>query len=182
MVSLATLWTTKAEFDAVQLLAEDLELVLSQRIRLARSAWNCLQALPGRRPIQASYCWSPALARRTSRVVETNDFDIVHVEHLRGARYALLVQAALANRERPRPAVIWDSVDCISSLFRQAVRETCSRRSQLAMKLELPRTEFYEGWLATRFDRVLVTSAKHQLDLLKLAQRRHTGKGTGAEH
>jgi polysaccharide biosynthesis protein PslH len=178
-VTLATLWTTKAEFDAVQFLAGDLDQVLSQRIRLARSVWNCLRALPGRRPIQASYSWSPALARRTSRIMETADFDVVHIEHLRGVRYGLMVQAALARRERNRPAVVWDSVDCISTLFRQAAREACSTRSKLTMKMELPRTEDYEGWLATRFDRVLVTSVKDRLDLLRLAERWHAGNGNG---
>ncbi len=72
-------------------------------------------------------------------------FDVIHVEHLRGARYAL----ALANRPtRPgarRVPVIWDSVDCISSLFRQAAQASQAFRVRLAARLELRRTERFEG-------------------------------------
>ena len=97
-------------------------------------------------------------------------FDVVHVEHLRGVRYAL----AMANRPsqpgvRPAP-VIWDSVDCISSLFRRAARGSGALRVRVAARLELRRTERFEGAVAARFDRVLVTSAADRDELLALAK------------
>ena len=99
----------------------------------------------------------------------TRPFDVIHVEHLRGARYAL----AMANRP-PRPGVrsapvIWDSVDCISSLFRQAARSSQAWRVRLAARLELRRTERFEGRVVRQFDRVLVTSDADRADLLALA-------------
>lgn len=129
--------------------------------------------------MQAAYSWSPALARGTSRLVKDAGFDAIHVEHLRGARYGLSVQPVLKKTGRSRPALVWDSVDCISTLFRQAASEARTRRSRLTARIELPRTERFEGWLTTQFDRVLVTSEKDRRDLLRLAGRR-TGEGGAA--
>ena len=96
------------------------------------SGWNCLRALAGGHPMQALYSWNPRLVKRISVVVETSDFDVVHVEHLRGAKYALHANPAEAAPERILPPVVWDSVDCISDLFRHASQNSSSRRMRLA--------------------------------------------------
>jgi polysaccharide biosynthesis protein PslH len=179
-VSLATLCTSEAEVDAVERLSQGLDVVLAERIHLSRSIWNCLRALPNRRPIQACYSWSPSLARKVVRLAEQSCFDVIHVEHLRGVRYGLLLKKATAVLQGKRPAVIWDSVDCISSLFHKAARESSTARSRLAARVELARTEHYEGWLTTRFDQVLVTSEKDRVELLKLAGRWSGLQGSGS--
>jgi glycosyltransferase involved in cell wall biosynthesis len=165
------LYTSEQEADEIRTLAPRLDSVLAERIHISRSIWNCVRALPGQRPFQACYSWSPNLARRLVRLAAQGRFDVVHVEHLRGVRYGLLLKRSTAHLEDERPAVVWDSVDCISSLFRHAAEESVAGRSRLAAKLELRRTESYEGRLVSRFDRVLVTSGKDRLDLLKLADQ-----------
>jgi glycosyltransferase involved in cell wall biosynthesis len=78
---------------------------------------------------------------------------VVHVEHLRGARYAL----HLKSQPRPFP-VVWDSVDCISYLFEQAAAYSRSVRWRLLTGLELDRTRRLEALMRDRMDRTLVTS------------------------
>ena len=172
-VTVATVWSNKEERAAVEAaFSNGAHAVVAERLPRTRPLWNCVRALLTADPLQAHYSWSPALAHRLARMIDDAPFDVVHVEHLRGVRYAL----ALANR-LPRPGarrspVIWDSVDCISSLFRRAARESQTRRVRLAARLELRRTERYEGRVAPRFDRVLVTSDVDRAELLELAQAR----------
>jgi glycosyltransferase involved in cell wall biosynthesis len=79
--------------------------------------------------------------------------DVAHVEHLRGARYALHLKA------QPRPfPVVWDSVDCISYLFEQAAAYSRSVRWRVLTGLELDRTRRLEALMRDRMDRTLVTS------------------------
>ena len=170
-MTVATVWSTKDERAAVEAAPSNgAHAVVAEHLPRARSLWNCARALLTEDPLQAHYSWSPALARRLDRAIDETPFDVVHVEHLRGVRYAL----ALANQS-PRPGgrrspIIWDSVDCISSLFRRAAQESQTRRVRLAARLEVRRTERYEGRMAPRFDRVLVTSSVDRAELLDLAQ------------
>jgi glycosyltransferase involved in cell wall biosynthesis len=107
--------------------------------------------------------------RKISRVIETTDFDVVHVEHLRGAKYAMAINSGRAGNGR-KPPVVWDSVDCISDLFRQASQGSSSPRVRLTARVELPRTERLEGWLTTQVSRTVVTSETDRLALLRLAE------------
>jgi glycosyltransferase involved in cell wall biosynthesis len=171
-LTVATLWSNEEERAAVAAVSQNgAHEVVAEQLSRSRPLWNCARALLGPDPLQAHYSWSPALARRLVHMLDNTPFDVVHVEHLRGVRYAL----ALANRLRGpgagRVPIIWDSVDCISSLFRRAARESHTRRVRLAARLELRRTERYEGRMAPRFDRVLVTSETDRTELLELAQR-----------
>lgn len=179
-VSLATLYANQEEAGEIRALSPRLDGVLAEKMTTARSLWNCVKALPSRRPCQACYSWSPALARGLARLAGQSRFDVVHVEHIRGVRYGLLLKRGMANRGAESPAVVWDSVDCISSLFRQAAEASLTRRARLAARLDLRRTERYEGLLGSRFDRVLVTSAKDRLDLLQLAGRWGSPQENGA--
>lgn len=169
-VTVATLWTSREERAALDELANDVAGVVAERLPVGRSLWNCVRAVGGGDPMQAHFSWSPRLAARLARVGE-EPFDAIHVEHLRGVRYGLLL-ARLLQARRDRPALVWDSVDCISSLFRHASRESPVRRVRLAARLELRRTERYEGSVPARFDRVLVTSDIDRRDLLSLAPLR----------
>ena len=145
-----------------------------------RPLWNCLRALPTRLPLQAMYCWSPHLKSQISDIKPP--VDVVHVEHLRGARYGLHAKSAIRNPQsaigspqsairNPQSAipVVWDSVDCISLLFQQTLQMSSSLGSRLMAWLDLERTRRYEGWLVTQFDRVLVTSEVDKAALEELA-------------
>ena len=158
-VTLATLWTSAAEQANLQALREQGVEVCAHPLSVKQTIWNSLAATPSRSPIQASFCWQPALASELSAVVQTQRFDAIHVEHLRGARYGLHVQTVLNQRQRNgRPPIVWDSVDCISYLFKQAAQQSRSLRGRLMTWLELGRTRRYEGQLVRQFDQVLASS------------------------
>jgi glycosyltransferase involved in cell wall biosynthesis len=146
--------------------------VVAERLSLPRSLWNCLSALPTPDPMQSRYSWKPRLARRLIEATrQLSPVDVVHVEHLRGARYGLAVLAAMESGRIPRAAVVWDSVDCISSLFRRAADQGQTPLVRAAARFELPRTARYEPRVAARFDRVLMTSEVDRGELLELARR-----------
>lgn len=212
-ITLLTLYTNTAEqADLAALEAEGIT-ILAEPLTHTRVLANSLGALPTGDPLQASYCWQPALARRLTDLLAAGGgeppFDVIHVEHLRGARYALLAKELVGGPRttdhgpwtmdhgpssivhRPSSAVrhpssivyrpssvvrsptpiIWDSVDCISHLFRQAAAHSSSRFGRWITRLELPRTERYEGRLAWQFDTVLTTSAVDEAALTELADR-----------
>lgn len=129
--------------------------VVRAPISRARSWMNCVVALSRRQPMQARHAWSPALARHLRAEVARSRPDVVHVEHLRAARYALGPGGVAETGGCPR---IWDSVDCISSLLEQAARHSHSPLWRLAARLELRDTRRYEVDVARSFDRVLVVS------------------------
>jgi len=166
-VLVATLWTTPEELEELQC-GLGVEPALAEPISVYRSLWNCLRTLPGKSPLQSSYSWQPKLAAKLGELIQTADVDAVHVEHLRGVRYALYLTRFLSITGRQLP-VIWDSVDCISQLFARAGKESSSLASRMIARFELPRTRRYEGWALGRFNRVLVTSQVDRAHLLDLA-------------
>ncbi|MCX7839987.1 MAG: glycosyltransferase [Anaerolineae bacterium] len=154
-VTLATLWENEMERAALVQLEREGIRVLSARLTKPRAFWNMLRALPTAIPLQATYCYQPQLVKRLLDEFQVSGFkfDVVHIEHLRGARYAL--QSPISNLQSP---IVWDSVDCISHLFEQAARYSRSPFGRIVTRLELPRTRRYEAYLVNQFDRVLVTS------------------------
>ncbi|MEZ4731877.1 MAG: glycosyltransferase [Caldilineaceae bacterium] len=173
-VTLATLWQNEQERQELAMLTALGIEIIAQPLPKPRSLWNCVQALPGHAPLQAAYCWQPRLAQQLHQIVNQRVFDVIHVEHLRGAWYGLALKEALqaANHRAP---LVWDSVDCISHLFAQAAVHRRSRIGKLLARLELQRTQRYEGWLVAQFDQVLVSSAADRQALLAL-----TGAGSAA--
>lgn len=149
-VTVLTLWTNEREQEDLAQLENLVHRVWALPMPLWRSMWNCVLALPGDQPLQSVYSWQPELMAFLNGDVH---FDVVHVEHLRGSRYGLHLQ------ELGRWPVVWDSVDCISHLFRQAAARSDSLAGKWRSRFELKRTERYEGWLLDRFKRVLVTSS-----------------------
>ncbi len=154
-ITLATLWENEQERSGLKQLENQGICVIAAQLTRPRSAWNCLRALPTVLPLQSVYCWQPELLRLLgSRLqVQGSKFNIVHVEHLRGARYGL--ESPISSLQSP---VLWDSVDCISYLFEQAAQSSRSGFGRLVTRFELPRTKKYEARLVNHFDRVLVTS------------------------
>jgi glycosyltransferase involved in cell wall biosynthesis len=178
-VTVATVWTTAAERTDLGRLAAEGVRVLACRLPFWRSGLNCLRTLPTGLPLQATYCWQPALTAAVRWALRTSRFDVVHVEHLRGALYGLKAARWLATQQHSgrsgsafgarRTATVWDSVDCISHLFTQAARGSHGLKGQLISRLELERTRRYEAWLIGQFDRVLVTSEVDRHALLNLS-------------
>jgi len=168
-----TLSSGPADQAAAEALAELCHDVISLPLARWRSLWNCLAALPSRQPLQSVYSWDPSLAKLLGQLANGQNgrasFDIVHVEHLRGARYGVdLLEKPSSNRSQI--PVVWDSVDCISYLFEQAAGQSESLFGRWVTRFELGRTRRYEGWLLDQFDHVLVTSQVDKRELSKLGQ------------
>jgi glycosyltransferase involved in cell wall biosynthesis len=152
---------------------EALPLPRSQVVR------NMLWALPRDYPLQAAYSRSPQMARLIQEVVRANglhpasilgpqsSYNIVHVEHLRGASLASAVEGT------PR---IYDAVDCISLLFERAWRHAPSWRHRLMVGVDLARTRRFEGRIVAEMDGVLVSSPEDRSALAALAAPHLAGR------
>jgi polysaccharide biosynthesis protein PslH len=165
-ITLATVWTNEPEREELKELEAYCAEIRAVQLPPWRSAINCLRALATGEPLQARYSWSAALQRHVTELSAAAD--VVHVEHLRGAVYGLP-----SARPPQGPPVVWDSVDCISHLFEQAVQGRQDRLGRLINRLELSRTRRCEGRLVTQFERVVVTSGVDRAALLNLAGGRH---------
>ncbi len=181
-ITLLTIWTSEEDRLALEELDKYCHRIIPVNLPIWHSLYNCLTALPTKEPLQAAYSWDPNLAEELYKLAtQTNGpraYDIVHVEHLRGARYGIDLISRSVNRISPLP-IIWDSVDSISLLFRQAMVQSKSFLSRGLTRFELGRTERYEGWLVDQFDQVLVTSDEDKLALLSLRTRE--GRTPGVE-
>ena len=124
------------------------------------SLLNCVRALPTRTPLQAAYCWSSAMEARLRALMAEKQFDVVHVEHLRGAHFGAVAGGV------PR---VYDSVDCITLLFDRTRHESPRWTSRLMAQMELGRTRRYESRLLDMYDAVLVTSPDDKVALERLA-------------
>ena len=133
-----------------------------QTVQLARwrTLWNGVQAIPGQTPFQAAYSRSPQMDALIRRVLAQTTFDVMHIEHLRGAELARAINGT---------PVVFDSVDSITLLFERVLQAGPTWRSRLLARLDLARTRRYEGGFLERFQRVLVTSPHDREALAKLA-------------
>jgi glycosyltransferase involved in cell wall biosynthesis len=179
-ITLFTICTNSGDHEALQELREYCDSIHQVDLPGWRSLVNCVLALPTRQPLQAVYSWDASLAERlyssANQDGSNGSFDIIHVEHLRGARYGLDYIDRAGERAMRLP-VVWDSVDSISLLFRQAMVQSRSLFSRGVTRFELGRTEKYEGWLVDQFDNVLVTSSHDKQALQALGN----GKGSGKQ-
>lgn len=160
-VTVLTLWVNDEDRSDIASLEQICDEVLALKMPTWKSALRCLVGYFSGGPLQSYYSWEPKLIDLAGDV---NRFDLVHVEHLRGSRYGLYF---LTNTDVP---IVWDSVDCISHLFEQAVDQSKSLFGSLITKLDLKRTQRYEGWLINQFQTILVTSSSDKAALLTLSK------------
>ncbi len=167
-ITLATLTSNQAERDALEQMAGEGIHILAAPFSKGRALSSCLQAIARPLPFQAVYSWNPALAARVAdAVAQANPpFDIVHVEHLRGAQYGIHLKQTVGGFRTP---IVWDSVDCITTLFTLAAQRSASPFGRMASRIELRRTPRYEGWLVRQFDRTCVTTEQDKRALLELS-------------
>jgi glycosyltransferase involved in cell wall biosynthesis len=171
-LTLLAVWTSPEELADIEALRNIGVRVVVHQLSQWRSLANVAGALLSRLPLQAVYSIEPQLMRSLEVVLAEQKPDVVHVEHLRGAQYGLYVRnnAISAQGKRPVP-VVWDSVDCISHLFQQAAQHSRTMRGRMMTRLDLPRTQRYEGSLVHHFDHVLVTSPADKAALIDLAMQ-----------
>ena len=128
-----------------------------------RTLWNGVCALPGQIPFQAAYSRSPQMLAVIQQTQAGADFDIAHVEHLRGAELSRALNGI---------PVVFDSVDSITLLFERARQFGPTRRSRLMAGLDVDRTRRYEARLLERYARVLVTSPQDKEALAGLSTQK----------
>ena len=163
-VEVFTLGASRQDWADAQLLKAKCSAMQYHVQPVWRSFMNSAVAVLSTQPLQTVYSWQGGMARQLVERVSRNEFDIVHVEHLRGSRYGTFLKSKL-----PAAPVVWDSVDCISHLFQQAATQSSSLFGKLMTRFELPRTQKAEGDLISNFDQVLVTSTTDKNSLLELA-------------
>ncbi len=171
-ITLATVWENAAELKVLCDFEKQGVRVLSARLSKSRALWNVLSALPKSAPVQSMYSWHPSLKSLIAQA--PFDYDLIHVEHLRGARYGLALKSWLASRNL-HVRVIWDSVDCITYLFEQTIVAGRASFSPWVARFELGRTRRYESLAVGQFDRVLVTSLVDKIELERIASRKDKG-------
>lgn len=151
-ITLLTLWSNAQEREELAQLRPYCQAIHALPMPLWRSLGQSAFTALGRAPLQSVYSWRADLVRPLA----SQPFDVAHVEHLRGARYALFLKAHSAF------PVVWDSVDCITHLFEQASAKSKNGLLRWRSQFELARTRRYEGWLVRQFDHVLITSRTDQ--------------------
>ncbi len=104
-ITLVTLWSNLDERETLTELEKYCEKIFAFPLSRWRSLYNCVLALPTSTPLQSVYCWQPELAKTVSQMVwETapgEEFDVIHIEHLRGAKYG--VELNLDGQKTLRP-------------------------------------------------------------------------------
>ncbi len=174
-VTVLTLWSHKEEQEDLNRLRNEGYQVRSIYLPRSRSMFNCLKALPTSLPLQSVYSWQPELGELLVALAQQSGakagYDILHVEHLRGVRYGLFYKSYSSKNEKRLP-VIWDSVDSISLLFKQAAVQSKNWFSRWLTRFESRRTGRYEHWLVDQFDHVLITSEKDKQAVLPEGQNR----------
>jgi glycosyltransferase involved in cell wall biosynthesis len=167
-VDVFTVGSSDRDFDDAQELRSKCRQVYYYHLPLWRSLVNSLIAVPSDRPLQSVYSWHRGLADHLNGIFSGNNnlpnYDVVHVEHLRGSEYGVYLKSKF-----PGLRVVWDSVDCISHLFEQASGRSRSFFGRFVTRFELRRTRLAEGRLLGRFDHVLSTSSMDREALLALA-------------
>ncbi|MCB9046624.1 MAG: glycosyltransferase [Chitinophagales bacterium] len=131
-----------------------------------KSALNCVAALWSATPLQVLYFKSAAMKAKLAELLEGDDFDAVHVQHLRMSPY-------LANRkELPR---ILDMPDAFSLYWERREKAEKNPVLKFINGIEKDRLLRYEQ-IMKRYDLSLVCSAedlvylkgKHQLSNIEL--------------
>lgn len=174
-VTLLTLIGEKSELEDIEFLRNEGIRVHYFQLPRWRSLVNSLAALPGQEPLQSRFCWQPKLAHLLEIMVllpgQTNGFDLIHIEHLRGVRYGIWLKDQARQIGGQLPPFVWDSVDCISHLFSQAFEKSGRLKTRLMAQLDLSRTRKLEEAMVGYFEKMLVTSQVDKGAFVSLSPR-----------
>ncbi len=158
-VTLMALQPPGDEGEALDELRQLCEAVMVVPHSKGQTLINAARALPSDFPVQAAYSRSAAFNQQASTLLQKQSFDVVHVEHLRGA--------VLTDVLKGLP-IVYDSVDSISLLFGKVLQDAPSLKSRMIAMLDLGRTQRFEGQLTDRFQQVTVTSEADRGALIDL--------------
>jgi glycosyltransferase involved in cell wall biosynthesis len=162
-LTLFTVWSDKPERDALAEIESFGIKVIATPLTRVRALRNSLRAVPTTTPLQACYSWEPHLAQRWLDALGASKFQVIHVEHLRGARYA----GAAVDLFGELP-LVWDSVDCISALFGKTRAKSAKFKDRLISRIEHERTRAWEAALIRKLPETVVVSDDERRALLAL--------------
>lgn len=111
---------------------------------------NCLLTLPSQIPLQSAFCKSPAMVSKVSGILASKNIDCVHVEHFRAAQYL--------DSPNLRLPMIFDAVDCFTSLYKQSILDADGIFQKVIGMIEYLKLLKYEPLVLKRFAKVTVTS------------------------
>src|SRR5450432_2076450 len=153
-VTIATIARNRKDLAHIEHLEQSGVSVLDAFSNRLEIALNCVSAVLSLRPLQANFAWSPRLQQSIAHFLRESPPDIIHIEHLRMAKYGLQL-----IKDWP---VIWDAVDHLSSLYEQTTTKSTNRLWRLIAAYEAPRLRSYENWLVGKFPSTLVISRHDQ--------------------
>jgi glycosyltransferase involved in cell wall biosynthesis len=132
---------TKQEWEDIETLRKQGYEVIAIAESKQQSLFRSSLALLSSYPIQAAYARSSRFLQAAQKLCAQRSFDIVHVEHLRGI-------ASMEPLVKEYP-LMWDAVDCLSSLWKQMASVGSNRVIRTFSNVECMRTEKYEAHLLT---------------------------------
>jgi len=158
-VTLVSLVQSEYDRQALGEMAKTCARVSPVRMSKLQSLASCGKRLLTRMPLQAAYTYLPNLVRTVDSLIASQPFDVVHVEHVRGAHYAAHIDSL------PK---VYDSVDCITLLLRQFLKAKRNPFSWFLALEEWAKMRVYEAMISERFEKVVITSDPDQKALEKL--------------
>ncbi len=168
-VTIVTQCASRQELvDAEALQKQGYEVVIvpeSKRQALLRSGMALLSSYP----LQVAYARSQRFTQAVRDLCGSRSFDVVHVEHLRG-------MASMEPLAQFQP-LVWDAVDCISLLFKQAMLGGPNFSVRAVARLEHKRTRLYEAALLGKLRRVVVTSERDRAAMIELRRTQDLTSG-----
>jgi sugar transferase (PEP-CTERM/EpsH1 system associated) len=150
-------YSTAGDIEELRGFCEAVELF---RLPRWRSLLNAILGLFHSTSLQSAYARSSQLKKAIIKMTTETDFDILHIEHIR-AGYCL-------PQGRSFPA-LFDSVDCITALYRLFAKEKTTFFGRFVSAVEAKKTARYESLLLSFFDGVIVTSDGDRSCLIKNA-------------
>lgn len=123
-----------------------------------KSAIKAMVGLLSFRPLQVAFFRSNKFQKRLDDVLKNNNFDIIHVQHIRMAQYF---------EGQKRRNIILDLPDAFSLYWKRRVEKSNSFVSKWFTNLEFQRLFQYELKMIPEFKKVLVCSREDQEYLIK---------------
>ncbi len=168
----------REEEDALALQREGFTITTVQEKRSVQFL-RSLRAFNTQIPLQVAFCASPALRIALNELLDSGQFDLLHIESIRAL--------SVVPEELPIPAV-WDAVDSVSQLYEQGAHFGATLMLRLIGRREARLIRAYELKQLQCFRHVLVTSEHDRQaflsvgDGLETAERRSLAEVTVLPH
>ena len=115
-----------------------------------KSFLNCLAALFSLRPLRYAYFYSPQLCRRVREMVNGQELDLLHVEHLKSVPMVRGVIGAIPT--------VFDAVDCVSMFEARRRKVVTNPLLKLFFWTEWKKMVLGETQACVDFDRIAISS------------------------